>query len=96
MVKYSTIFSIAQQQVQVLGNVTEEKESELEEFIDYAKIVMGTLGHKVFEPLVQDQAAAPSTDEADQKKEQNFFIKRSGTNATHGSRMRAWSFWPAA
>jgi len=34
-----------------LGNITEEKESELEEFIDYAKIVMGTLGHKVFEPL---------------------------------------------
>ncbi len=34
-----------------LGNITEEKESELEEFIDYAKIVMGTLGHKIFEPL---------------------------------------------
>lgn len=34
------------------GNITEEKESELEEFIDYARIVMGTLGHKVFEPLV--------------------------------------------
>lgn len=25
------------------GNITEEKESELEEFIDYAKIIMGTL-----------------------------------------------------
>ena len=34
------------------GNITEETESELEEFIDYAKIVMGTLGHKVFEPYV--------------------------------------------
>ncbi|GMW04544.1 MAG: methionine sulfoxide reductase [Dehalococcoides mccartyi] len=34
------------------GHITEEKESELEEFIDYAKIVMGTLGHKVFEPIV--------------------------------------------
>ncbi len=33
------------------GNITEEKESELEEFIDYAKIIMGTLGHKLFEPL---------------------------------------------
>ena len=31
------------------GNITEEKESELEEFIDNAKIVMGTLGHKIFE-----------------------------------------------
>ena len=34
------------------GNITEEKESELEEFIDYAKIVMGTFGHKLFEPIV--------------------------------------------
>ena len=33
------------------GNVTEEKESELEEFIEYAKIVVGVLGHKIFEPL---------------------------------------------
>ena len=29
------------------GNITEEKESELEEFIDYAKIVMGAFGHKI-------------------------------------------------
>ncbi len=34
-----------------IGNVTEEKECELEEFVDYAKIIMGTLGHKVFEKL---------------------------------------------
>ena len=33
------------------GHITEEKESDLEEFIDYAKLVMGTLGHKVFVPL---------------------------------------------
>lgn len=37
-----------------MGNITEEKESELEEFIDYAKIVMGTLGYKVFEKLDVD------------------------------------------
>lgn len=34
------------------GNITEEKESELEEFIDYTQIVMGTLGHKIFEKLI--------------------------------------------
>lgn len=34
-----------------LGNITEEKESEMEEFIDYAKVIMGTLGHKLFEPI---------------------------------------------
>ena len=36
-----------------LGNVTEEKESELAEFVEYAKIVMGVLGHKLFEPLLE-------------------------------------------
>ena len=39
------------------GNITEETESELEEFIDYAKIVMGTRGHKVFEPFVPSSEA---------------------------------------
>lgn len=34
-----------------LGNITEEKESEMEEFVDYAKVIMGTLGHKLFEPI---------------------------------------------
>lgn len=33
------------------GHITEEKESELEEFVDYAIIVMGTLGHRVFVPV---------------------------------------------
>jgi hypothetical protein len=31
-----------------LAIFTGRKESELEEFIDYAKIVMGTFGHKIF------------------------------------------------
>lgn len=33
------------------GHVTEGKESELEEFIEYAEIVMGTFGHRVFDSL---------------------------------------------
>ena len=39
-----------------LGNITEEKESEMEEFIDYAKVIMGTLGHKLFEPISKPMA----------------------------------------
>lgn len=35
------------------GNITEEKECEMEEFIDYAKVIMGTLGHKLFEPIAK-------------------------------------------
>ncbi len=34
-----------------LGNFTEEIESEMETFIDYAKLIMGTLGQELFEPL---------------------------------------------
>jgi len=56
------------------GNVTEEKESELEEFIDYAKIIMGVLGYKVFEPLALAADVIDSPDET-------FMIKRSGANA---------------
>lgn len=41
------------------GNITVEKESELEEFVDYARIVMGTLGHRVFEPIA---AVKPTTE----------------------------------
>jgi hypothetical protein len=62
------------------GNITEEKESELEEFIDYAKIVMGTLGHKVFEPLSQPVSATSSSG-SDGDATRVFFIKRSGADA---------------
>ena len=34
------------------GDVTEEKESELQEFIEYLKIVLGVLGYKQFVPIV--------------------------------------------
>ena len=34
------------------GNITEEKESEMEEFIDYSKVIMGALGYKLFEPII--------------------------------------------
>lgn len=44
------------------GNITEEKESELEEFIDYAKIVMGTLGHRIFEKIIS--APVPTTEDS--------------------------------
>ena len=36
-----------------LGHVTEEKESKLEEYIDYAKIVIGALGYRIFEPIIE-------------------------------------------
>ena len=44
------------------GNITEEKESELLEYVDYARIIIGMLGHKVFEPLVKSN---PITNKVD-------------------------------
>ena len=37
------------------GHITEEKESEMEEFVEYASIIMGTLGHNIFEPIIEQQ-----------------------------------------
>lgn len=60
------------------GNITEEKESELEEFIEYAEISMGALGHKVFEPLTRSGQVAPvsvsETEPGDSSSD--FFLKR--------------------
>ena len=58
-----------------LGHITEEKESELEEFIDYAKIVMGTLGHKVFEPLIKEKKT-DSVPEQQSDDEKILFFKK--------------------
>lgn len=43
------------------GNISEEKESELDEFIEYAKVIVGTLGHKVFVPLLADNNDGENT-----------------------------------
>lgn len=63
------------------GHITEEKESELEEFIDYANIIMGTLGHKVFMPVNSNTVSpAPSTD--DHPENQILYLRSSKVNAS--------------
>lgn len=60
-----------------MGNVTEEKTCELEEFIEYAKIMMGVLGHKVFEPIIQNQnEAEKNIDSASKFKTIRFNLKK--------------------
>lgn len=44
------------------GNLTEEKESELEEFIDYALIVIGALGYKVLTPIINKKSNQESSE----------------------------------
>lgn len=65
------------------GNVTEEKESELEEFIEYAKIIMGVLGHKVFEPLItmESNIDNDSIKNSASSASTVFYIKKLGADA---------------
>lgn len=50
------------------GNITEEKECEMEEFIDCAKVIMGVLGHNLFEAYTPKDAekTEPSNVRADE------------------------------
>lgn len=65
------------------GNITEEKESEMEEFIDYAKIVMGTLGHKIFEPLTEDKMRNKPSPVISESKELLLHLKRKSRKSGH-------------
>lgn len=58
------------------GNITEEKESELEEFVDFARLIMGVLGHKVFEPLVKPVVAEEEPEPVKQTPVLYFETKR--------------------
>lgn len=63
------------------GHITEEKESELEEFIDNAKIIMGTLGHKIFVPA--DAGSINITDSTGiDEAEPILYLKTMKANAT--------------
>ena len=57
------------------GHITEEKESELEEFVDYAQLVMGTLGHKIFVPLTTTASVNSDTNSSDSE-EPDLFLTR--------------------
>lgn len=46
-----------------IGNVTEEMECDLSYFIDNARLIMGVLGHKVFEPLLSNLGNKDGTQE---------------------------------
>lgn len=59
-----------------LGNITEEKECELEEFIDYAKVIMGTLGHKVFEPIAKTEESKMTTEEKQTHTVNRLYLRR--------------------
>ena len=57
------------------GNVTEEKESELEDFIEYSKMVLGVLGYKIFVPLI-DKKNDSDNDKSDEVEELTLYLSR--------------------
>lgn len=56
------------------GNVTEEKESELEDFVEYSKMVLGVLGYKIFVPLVKTASSIIAGEDKDE--EQILYLNR--------------------
>ncbi|NMA62361.1 MAG: GIY-YIG nuclease family protein [Firmicutes bacterium] len=60
-----------------LGNITEEKESELEEFIDFSKIVMGALGYRLFEFLTESHTDSSYESEHNSRQELLYFSRKS-------------------
>ncbi len=57
------------------GNVTEEKESELEDFIEYSKMVLGVLGYKIFVPII-DKSSKETNNSIPKDKELILYLSR--------------------
>ncbi|MEW4354604.1 GIY-YIG nuclease family protein [Streptococcus pneumoniae] len=55
------------------GHVTEEKQAELDEIIEYTTMIIGTLGYKLFVPIIQQEAVSY---EKESKDEQLLYLKR--------------------
>ena len=62
------------------GTPTEEKVSELEEFIDHARMIMGVLGHKVFEPIHEPCVKVLSNGKSENH---TFHLKRNMKNGVN-------------
>jgi len=62
------------------GKPTEEKISDLEEFVKYATIVMGVLNHRVFEPIAENRYSEPET-ESETANNPLLYCTASDTNA---------------
>ncbi|MCW0121221.1 MULTISPECIES: GIY-YIG nuclease family protein [Bacillus] len=76
MAKVAERYEVKNGNEPMIGNITEEKQSELEEFIEYAQIVMGTLGHKVFEKLSQTSSSDEDQINTGEGQNRVFYLSR--------------------
>ena len=58
------------------GNVTEEKESELEDYVEYSKIVLGVLGYKIFVPLIKSNDSKNRDEDEYTEGELSLYLSR--------------------
>lgn len=67
------------------GTVTEEKKAELDEFIKYARLVIGALGYKVFDPVDDTKSAPhPAEDAEPILRLSRYGLQASGRQSTDG------------
>lgn len=64
------------------GHVTEEKKIELDRFIEHAKLLVGSLGSKVFEPLDPESYGVHSPDQQNQPVEPLLYLTYKSVAAT--------------
>lgn len=66
------------------GNVTEEKESELVDFVHYSKMTLGVLGYKVFVPILKEEP-----EKVESVKDNNLHLYLSRKTSKSGKRIEA-------
>lgn len=63
------------------GHISEEKESELEKFISYVKVVLGTLGYKAFVPVDENKEKQQKIEDTGSE-EPLLYLKTTKASAT--------------
>ena len=62
------------------GSTTEEKMCAMEEFVENARVMMGTLGHKLFEPLTHWTVQTTQPADGEVAAERRLYLKRTVSN----------------
>lgn len=76
-------YSLENNQLPSHGNVTEEKKAELDEFIDYVRLVVGSMGYRMFEPMIPESQKKQNNNDPEA---QNLYIQLEGKTIACGQR----------
>lgn len=63
--------------------MTEEKKAELDEFIDYVRLVVGSMGYRMFEPMLPESQKKQNQNDPEA---QNLHIQLGGETIAYGQR----------